>query len=859
MIESRRPGQRAKWKAHLATYNYLLADTVNCIDCQPNVRSRVIQIIHERYCPEATRAGVSTVKPSMAQSKPIMQIRQGKSGKQSAEAEPLPTNSGDDPKASLARTLTSPVDAESYFTSIRSSTANSIYSISRISFSSQFSQLTNLHLPDAASLSTSIAGLPSAAAAANTLNVAADEIRKWLKKAKDVLNGLDAEDDVEWAAAGGREGLCEVDAAIGRFEGLITVYVSAIENLQGREDVATVPSELGGLVEQMEKILQEWEGVRKLLKGVKGQVELAMEWEELWNHVLGDIGLEVENLERLIFEMEEARHTALLAETKFESGATIDMQELETIVEEAPATNGNSSNHRFSLPAAFAAMSPTSPVFSMPQEDSRLLALFARMQPLRASLDFLPMTLSSFRTKAMAVLPTACQELDDRRRGLEKKWKELEKDAEGLRRELGEDRWVLVFRNAGRQAQKLCESVERSISKLQESIDVGTQHSNPPVLAKKVESYEAKKIHYGPAIERVLAIIDKGVKDRLTVNGEILRLQQDTRARWKAIESEIKDMDVALDDLTMNRNQQLRDSISTIVSMDRSATNSVVDTPGSSPASSPVLGPTGSSKGDPLHSGMNGSSRRSSIISNTTSRPSSSRRHGSITHASPAPSHLPLKNPISRSLSDSRNASPSPYSRTTSTPIPGSRAARPTLPSNDFKPRWNSSARVEHLDFTRNAKPSPLPTPPSHRRTSMTFRPPPLSAPPRSTLPSPLSRSSAPSPLTLPRSRHASGTHTSLGMRQPSFSSPASHDPRSKARASAASTPQLSSAGRRQSSVSERVPEEQEEGSPSPSVRHRPQRPLTAMAGRRNSMLPLPRAVIESGRESSMGMRVGGQ
>ncbi len=852
-------------KTHSATCIYLLADFVNCINCQPNGEFWVIQVIYARYCPQAIRARGSTIKPSMAQSKPKLQTRRENSGKQPVEAESPLLFSGDDPKAIIARTLTSPVDAESYFTSIRSSRANSIYSISRISFSSQFTQLTNLHLPDAASLSSSIAGLPSAAAAANTLNVAADEIRKWLKKAKDVLNGLDAEDDVEWAAAGGREGLCEVDAAIGRFEGLITVYVTAIEDLQGREDVATVPSELGGLVEQMEKILQEWEGARKLLKGVKSQVELAMEWEELWNHVLGDIGLEVENLGRLVFEMEEARHTAMFTDTKLDNGATIDMQELETIVEEAPATNGNSSNHRFSLPPAFAAMSPTSPAFSMPQEDSRLLALFARMQPLRASLDFLPMTLSSFRTKAMATLPTACQELDDRRRGLEKRWKELEKDAEGLRRELGEDRWVLVFRNAGRQAQKLCESVERSISKLQESIDLGTQHSNPPVLAKKVESYEAKKIHYGPAIERVLAIIDKGVKDRLTVNGEILRLQQDTRARWKAIEAEIKDMDLALDDLTMNRNQQLRDSISTIVSMDRSATNSVVDTPGSSPASSPVLGPTGSSKGEPPHSGLNGSSRRSSIISNTTSRPSSSRRHASITQASTAPSELPLKNSISRSFSDSRNASPSPYSRTASTPIPGSRAARPSLASHDYKPRWNSSARVDHLDFSRNSKPSPLPTPPSHRRTSMTFRPPPLSAPPRSTnppLPSPLGRSSAPSPappLTLPRAR----TQTSLGMRQTSFSSPARpppHDPHPKARG-LASTPQLSYAGgpRRQSSISDRVLEEHEEASPSPSVRPRPQRPVTAMAGRRNSMLPLPRAVIESGRESSAGMRVGSQ
>jgi hypothetical protein len=36
-----------------------------------------------------------------------------------------------------------------------------------------------------------------------------------------------------------------------------------------------------------------------------------------------------------------------------------------------------------------------------------------------------------------------------------------------------------------------------------------------------VGCYEAKKMHYIPAIERVVSIIQKGVNDRLTVNGEI--------------------------------------------------------------------------------------------------------------------------------------------------------------------------------------------------------------------------------------------------------------------------------------------------------------------------------------------------
>ena len=770
-------------------------------------------------------------------------------------------------RESAAQPLTSPVDAESYLNSLRSSRTNSVYSLSRISFSSQLSRLTALQLPDAKSLSTSISALPNAPAAANTLSIAAEQIRKWLQKASEVLTGLDAEDDVEWAAAGGREGLGEVDAAIRKFEGLIAPYVTAIEKLQEREDISKVSAtEQKALVRQVEQILREWEAVRQLLKGVKSQVEMAMEWEELWNHVLGDIGLEMENLGRIIFEMEEARHRAMFAESKADFATSIDVQELETIVEDAPVANGSSSNHRYSLPPAFSAMSPTSPTLKTPQEDSKLLALFARMQPLRASLDFLPMTLSSFRTRAVESLPSACQELDSRRNSLEKKWTALEKDAESLRRELGEDRWVLVFRNAGRQAQKLCESVERSKSKLQDSIDAGIQHSNPPVLAKKIESYEAKKVHYGPAIERVLAIIEKGVKDRLTINGEILRLQQDTRAKWKAIEAEMKDMDLALEDLFLSKNQQLRDSISTIVSIDRSAAGSVVDTPGSSPASSPALDSHGSLKGDPL-SGMNGSSRRSSVVSNSISRPSGSRRYASMPHGIPSPTKLSRKTTISRSTtSGSRNASPSPFARLSGTETPCGQQTRPVLAKSDNKPRWNSSPKVNYLEYSPNPRPSPLSAPPPNRKSSMTFRStlvPSSSISHNLPLRSPLGRSSTSSPAPLasptvaPHLRHSSGAQSSLGMRQTSHSSPArpvDASPRSTSRSRTA-TPNLPapSASRRQSLLVQSE-DTAEEGSPS--VRPRPQRPTTAMAGRRNSMLPLPKSVIESGRESSLGSRI---
>ena len=812
----------------------------------------------------------------------------------------LPLSSSEDdepptppPKDDLDQSLKFPSDVDSYFSSFKASRTNSIYSLSRISFANQLSQLTSLKLPNASSLSTSISSIPTAPEAVATFSGAAEQIRRWLQKASEVLVGLDAEDDVEWAAAGGREGLGEVDTAIGIFEGLYEIYVTAIEDLQARVDISKVPpEELKAVVDRMEQILREWENVRKLLKGIKGQVELAMEWGELWNVVLGDIGLEMENLSRLVFEMEETRHKALLAEPSLENSSTLDMQELETIVEEAPTVGRRSANHRFSLPPAFAATSPiTSPGITNGQEDSSLLALFARMQPLRASLDFLPMTLSNFGARGNDILPTACEELEARRKGLEKKWKKLESDAEGLRRELGEDRWVLVFRNAGRQAQKLCESVERSISKLQESIDVGAHHSNPPILAKKIESYEAKKLHYGPAIERVLAIIEKGVNDRLTVNGEILRLHLDTRARWTRIESEMKDMDVALDYLNITKNQQLRDSVSSIVSMDRSVVSSAVDTPRSSPASSVVMGPSGGHKTNIVASDTNGAGRRNSSISSNSTQPNHSRRYFSMPPGSAGtilPRQLPLPNSVKSDRSTPHNASPSLYSKhASSTPTPGSRPQRPTTHLSDNKPRWNSSSKVDYIDFSLRPKPAILSTPSPNRKSPMSFRSHHSGSYSSSNvpLPSPLGRSDSSSPApnsTSSQRSRISGVQTSHGNHDGGqiASSPAraAHDNnnsrfRPKPQLAPIRTPSSSSREQRNLPETQYI-DSAEDSSPSLS---KSRRPTTALAnGRRLSMLPVPKTspsmtnygsrrefpastTIPSGRESVIGPRISGR
>lgn len=627
--------------------------------------------------------------------------------------EPPPPISKDDvPDESIPGGFS--IDVQSYFNPFGLQRTGSIYTLSRVSFVNQLAQLTSLQLPDAESLSSRVSSIPTSQAAARALTGAADQIRSWISKASEVLGGLDADDDVEWAAAGGREGLAEVDNAISRFEELIHVYVSAIEELQSREDISNVPSEeLKTVVTQVETILAEWEMVRKTLTGVKSQVEIAMEWEELWNVVLGDIGNEMDTLSRLVFEMEEKRHKSLTGEA---GGDGVDIGELETIVEETPQASSRShTKNRFSITASFP-MSPHSPhTPAVAQDDSSLLALFARMQPLRASLDFLPMRLSTFHARADESFPTACAELESRREGLESSWKNLEKDADSLRRELGEDRWVLVFRGAGRQAQKLYESVERSFTRLKEAIDAGSHLNNPSAVGKKIESYEVKKVNYGPAIDRVLAIIEKGVKDRLTVNGEVVRLHSDMQNKWDALKSQMADFDALLEEMQADkRNQQLRDSISSLMSNDRSTVGSMNDTPGSSPASSVIMSNLNGGLEDQATPVKNGKPRSSSHLP----QPS---RH--ISTPSMGSSQLPRIGQAARLSSyGSLGATSSPSPRGGSATPTGNRLPRPGFSINKSdRPPWNSSVKTSDGLVGHNFKPLSLTTPSPHARPNQSL------------------------------------------------------------------------------------------------------------------------------------------
>lgn len=452
-------------------------------------------IIHEKVQDEMTRLSLTRqpdTPPSSGESTPAAP----------GELEPeLPTTPNNRPRtASSTRPLTasSNFTNDSYFPTTPPDQAvesvvessfvlptgggglqrrSSVWSLSRVPFSAQLHRLTSLSLPLSDELTEKIKQLPTAHEACKVISDNAHQIHQWIDHAKNILKGLDAEDDVEWAAQG-KESLGEVDGAVQKFSDLVNAYVSVIEDFQTRPDITTVSAaQLTDLLETMEVTMDRWAEVKTLLKDIKDQVETAMEWTELWTTILHDIQAELEACQTLVFEMEERRHMSMLED----STPTMDIDTLETIVEETPSKQQPKT--------------PVSP--SIASDEHMLLGLFARMQPLRASLDFLPMRIDAFEYRANNTFPGACEDLKNRKKTLEKKWLKLNSDADVLRRELGEDRWVVIFRNAGKQAGNMIESADRSLKKLREALESG--RGSESSVMKKIESYETKKVHYGKA------------------------------------------------------------------------------------------------------------------------------------------------------------------------------------------------------------------------------------------------------------------------------------------------------------------------------------------------------------------------
>ncbi|KAF8141521.1 hypothetical protein EV363DRAFT_1391973 [Boletus edulis] len=139
-------------------------------------------------------------------------------------------------------------------------------------------------------------------------------------------------------------------------------------------------------------------------------------------------------------------------------------------------------------------------------------------------------------------------------------WDAVQQETEELQQELKEDKWITVFRTVTEQADGMMASLEKAVNRCQDFIwqvhkrnDDNTSRASfassirsekspvsLDVFNNLLGSFQAKKAHYVPATTKVLAIMDNGVKNRVTKNGEALRRHAEAAKRWRVLQERIE-------------------------------------------------------------------------------------------------------------------------------------------------------------------------------------------------------------------------------------------------------------------------------------------------------------------------------
>ncbi|KAJ7879903.1 hypothetical protein B0H14DRAFT_2707808 [Mycena olivaceomarginata] len=289
-------------------------------------------------------------------------------------------------------------------------------------------------------------------------------------------------------------------------------------------------------------------------------------------------------------------------------------------------------------------------------------------------------------------------------------WEAVQDESDVLREELKEDKWLTVFRTVTDQADGMMSSLEKAVNRCQEFIWQVHRRSEDHLLhstssdssqrSDKAPTYEVYtsllESHYMPATSKVLSIIDKGVRDRVTKNGETLRRHAESAQRWKSLKERITRTDTEME---IARKLLLGDD--------------------PSENGSNVSGTTSHTRNGYLNTPPNGS-RRSGSAASTISRSISPFRKfarkitgttNNTNNLSRTPSSEP---PPSSSQNTARRTRTSIFGGQSLTPDSSPRGTKvyssktqTATSSAPVKQRWNSSTKVESDDRTSTVKGTP--------------------------------------------------------------------------------------------------------------------------------------------------------
>lgn len=403
-------------------------------------------------------------------------------------------------------------------------------------------------------------------------------ILRYFKTALSVLVGLDSQDDVEWMYEG-RQAVLQIGASVLRAADVMADLMTILEATKSKNTDTASTQDYLPIVEKIEQSIGEWHEILGLIRNLRVQVDIATEWKDIHDQVLGDVQQEIDQCFDSIFEIEEQRH--------FPAKSRIDIDALNSIMDESPFLGYSKLPNLSDLERSV---------------NHKFIELSTRSKPLRASLDFIPIRLDQYISKASQVFPSSIAALKQKYKELESKWTLLQQDIATLEKELGEDRWSVIFRKTGAQASEMLDTFEENLDRLETEKQKHKLHGYA-FDHQRIDRYLARNSYLGPAITRILSLFDRALDDRLTVNGEMYSVQSNLHKRWEELSTRGKQLDLTLSPDLANSPLSRFDDSADLLSSNRSSNGSSIGSL-SSPLSSIDNSPTTS------HSGLYGKLKR---------------------------------------------------------------------------------------------------------------------------------------------------------------------------------------------------------------------------------------------------------
>ncbi|CCG84033.1 protein of unknown function [Taphrina deformans PYCC 5710] len=328
-----------------------------------------------------------------------------------------------------------------------------------------------------------------------------------------VLTELDSEGDIEYAV-GNRDIVWRVQGYLQNVDHNMKHLLKFGSDIAGDELVRTIEKTHNS------NLSETWRKVEQLSRVLTLHASTSSDWIDC-QRSLDAVQMEEKDIAAMIFMMEEQRHTALQV-------PCVELDVLTTILEDLPEGENTGTPGKKVRDDGLSQWERTL--------SETVMKLTSKLSPLRASISMFAPRLESFAARAQEQFPSAVIALRTRYAQLSTGFQSLTDDFKRLKDELNEDKWLAVFRQVNKQATEMMNSLQRTFK----SLEATPFHSIE--AARLMSNFDLKTEHYGNAIPAVMSVMHRGVQDRLTLNGEILRGYDLLMIRWKQMKLDIADM-----------------------------------------------------------------------------------------------------------------------------------------------------------------------------------------------------------------------------------------------------------------------------------------------------------------------------